>query len=231
MKILVIGGRSGIGRVIALHLYDAGAQVCVATRRPRNDLPLLTGVTEVDVDVTDSVAVMACVRSATPDHVIATCTDVIRRPLALLSLEECRRSFETKFWGQFNVARAAIEYLPSHGSLILFSGIASQMHFPNLGLAGVVNAAIEKLTIELAASGPIRVNCVSPGIVVMPPDVGGHQRSADSLIRLEAMLPAGRPVSATQIAAMVHHLIVNEGANGMIAQLDAGHQTVSGSRV
>lgn len=231
MHVLVVGGRSGLGRVVAEHLYTQGARVTVVSRRPRPDMPLPAGIGEFDADATDAASITDCIRAVAPDHVVATCADVIRKPLASLSAEEARRSFETKFWGQYNVAQAALAHLPAHGSLVLFSGIAAQLHFSELGLGGVINAAIERLTLELAAAGRIRVNCVSPGVVRIAPGFGGHKRPDAFMARLDDRLPKGRTVSAEDVAMLVGHLIVNRGANGTIARLDAGYQAISGLSV
>lgn len=231
MHVLVVGGRSGLGRVVAEHLHAQGATVSVASRRARPDLPLPAGIGEIDADATDPASIADCIRTVAPDHVVATCADVIRKPLTGLSADEARRSFETKFWGQYNVAQAALAQLPAHGSLVLFSGIAAQLHFPELGLGGVINAAVERLALELAAAGRIRVNCVSPGVVRMPPGFGGHKRPDAFMARLDDRLPGGRTVSAGDVAMLVRHLIVNQGANGTIARLDAGYQAISGLSV
>ncbi len=74
---------------------------------------------------------------------------------------------EGKFWGAWRVARAA-DIRPG-GSLTLVSGFLSIRPRPNAAIVSAANGALESLTRALALDlAPVRVNCVSPGIIDTP---------------------------------------------------------------
>ncbi|WP_228142688.1 SDR family oxidoreductase, partial [Acinetobacter baumannii] len=85
-------------------------------------------------------------------------------PFKTVSMEDVRGTMEGKFWGAWRVAKSA-ESRPG-GSLTLVSGFLSVRPRPNSAIVSAANGALESLSRALALElAPVRVNCVSPGII------------------------------------------------------------------
>ncbi|WP_425612647.1 SDR family oxidoreductase [Xanthomonas translucens] len=223
--VLVVGGSRGIGLAIADHLSGKGYEVHIGARTPpprRGDLPFHF------VDATDLSSIQSLLRDIRPHHVVTTCADVVRANIVDLSYEQARHAFDAKFWAQANVALAFARLGPGprEGSLTLTSGIASRSTFPNVGIGGVINAALERLVQDIAATGTIRANCISPGMIWSPAEDGGHQRSAQAEERLQRSLPSGYQPRTSDVALATELLIANRAINGSTITLDGGHLCV-----
>ena len=60
--------------------------------------------------------------------------------------------------------------LNNKGSILLFSSVAAQQGFINHTVISTAKAAVEGLTVSLAAelSPKVRVNCIAPSFVKIP---------------------------------------------------------------
>ncbi|HCA27070.1 MAG TPA: short-chain dehydrogenase [Betaproteobacteria bacterium] len=101
------------------------------------------------------------------DHLVFTARSrAPATPFLALETAAAQQAFETKFWGQYRVIKAAAPHLNPHGSITLTSGIASLRPFPGLSTMSAINGATESLCKALAVElAPLRVNTVSPGFV------------------------------------------------------------------
>ena len=169
-KIVVIGGSSGIGLSTAEVAKSEGADVIIASRNAAR----LDAIAEklnaiaIPTDVTDDTSVANLFRSTGPvDHVVVTAAQLRTGPFRTVSMEDVRGTMESKFWGAWRVARTA--EFRAGGSLTLVSGFLSVRPRPNSAIVSAVNAALESLSRALALElAPVRVNCVSPGIIDTP---------------------------------------------------------------
>jgi NAD(P)-dependent dehydrogenase (short-subunit alcohol dehydrogenase family) len=228
-RIVVVGGSAGIGYAIAEAAVAAGAHVTIASRSAENlerARARLNGAVQTKaVDVTDERSTRALFDSCDEiDHVSTTAAVVNRKPFFEVSADEAHAAFESKFWGQFYVARCAAERIRGGGSITLTSGISSRMGAPALVVTGAINAAIESLCRSLAlALAPIRVNAVSPGYVDTPghDDAAGRRRAAlDAVARA---IPAGRVGRPEEIARTYLYLMQSEFTTGTVVDIDGGH--------
>jgi NAD(P)-dependent dehydrogenase (short-subunit alcohol dehydrogenase family) len=227
--VLVVGGRQGIGRVLARRLRDMGMDVIIASR-----LCVTAdgekGIRALTLDARDPAAVNRCISEHRPRHTVTTCADLRHEPLAQMTTDAIKRCFESKFWTQFHVAVAASRYAMPRGSATLFSGLASRLNFKGLGITGIVNAAIERLVLQLAQEGRLRVNCIAPGVVRAPDDASSHMQSKEFLERIKLALPLARMVSADDVAEIAIQIMQNEGINGATIIIDGGQRAISTAR-
>ena len=224
-KVVVVGGSSGIGLSTAELARAEGAEVIIAARNA-DRLNAAAGrlkAMAIPADVTSDESVAALFRSCGPvDHVVVTAAQLRSGPFKTVSMDDVRGTMEGKFWGAWRVARSA-EIRPG-GSLTLISGFLSIRPRPNSAIVGAANGAIESLARSLALElAPVRVNCVSPGIIDTPiraamPEVARH----DMLAKTAAALPVGRVGVGDDIARQILAFMTIGFATGSIVYIDGG---------
>ena len=214
-KIVVVGGSSGIGLATAEIAKRAGADVFIASRNAERLKAAAEkiGATAVATDVTQDDSVAALFRATGPaDHVVVTAAQLRTGPFKTVAMEDVRATLEGKFWGAWRVARAA--EIRAGGSLTLVSGFLSIRPRPNSAIVGAANGALESLTRGLALElAPVRVNCVSPGIIDTPmarrieapdrPTVYAQQRRFAHLFAASLRNPAQPSVVAEKIREII----------------------------
>lgn len=224
-KVVVVGGSSGIGLSTAELARKEGAEVIIASRNAERLKAAADriGATAIPTDVTNDDSVVNLFRAAGPvDHVVVTAAQLRSGPFKTVSMEDVRATFEGKFWGAWRCARAA--EIRQGGSLTLVSGFLSIRPRPNSAIVGSANGALESLTRSLALElAPVRVNCVSPGIIDTPIRAAMPEAARkDMLAKIAAGLPAGRVGLAEDIARQIHAFMLNGFATGAIVYIDGG---------
>lgn len=224
-KVVVVGGSSGIGLSTAELARKEGAEVIIASRNAERLKAAADriGATAIPTDVTNDDSVVNLFRAAGPvDHVVVTAAQLRSGPFKTVSMEDVRATMEGKFWGAWRCARAA--EIHQGGSLTLVSGFLSIRPRPNSAIVGSANGALESLTRSLALElAPVRVNCVSPGIIDTPIRAAMPEAARkDMLTKIAAGLPAGRVGLAEDIARQIHAFMLNGFATGSIVYIDGG---------
>lgn len=224
-KVVVVGGSSGIGLSTAELAKREGADVIVASRNAEK----LDAVAErlnaiaIPTDVTDDKSVVNLFKSSGPvDHVVVTAAQLRSGPFKTVAMEDVRSTFEGKFWGAWRVARAA-EFRKG-GSLTLVSGFLSVRPRPNSAIVSAANAALESLARALALElAPVRVNCVSPGIIDTPIRAAMPEEARkEMLARTAAGLPVGRVGLGDDVARLIAACMTNGFMTGSTIYLDGG---------
>jgi NAD(P)-dependent dehydrogenase (short-subunit alcohol dehydrogenase family) len=224
-KVVVVGGSSGIGLSTAELATRQGAQVIVASRNAErlNSVAGNLGATAIATDVTSDESVANLFQKCGPvDHVVVTAAQLRTGPFKTVAMEDVRGTLEGKLWGAWRVARSA-EIRPG-GSLTLVSGFLSIRPRPNSAIVSVANGALESLTRALALElAPVRVNCVSPGIVDTPIRAAMPEAARrDMLAKAAAGLPVGRVGVGEDIAQQILAFMTIGFATGSIVYLDGG---------
>ena len=129
---------------------------------------------------------------------------------------------EGKFWGAWRVARSAD--IRKGGSLTLVSGFLSIRPRPNAAITAAVNGAIESLTRALAVDlSPVRVNCVSPGLIDTPIRAAMPEAARrEMLAKTAAALPVGRVGEGEDIARQILAFMTIGFATGSVVYIDGG---------
>lgn len=223
-KLLVIGGTSGMGLATASLAKDLGGGVTIASRNAErvDSVKTRLGVEGATLDVTDAGAVASFFSGTTWDHVVVTGSDVKIAAVRELPLETAHASFESKFWGFYNVARAA--NISPGGSLTVIAGFLATRPTAGRALMGAINGALESLVQGLALElKPVRVNALSPGMVdtEMWKGMTAEAREA-AFAKVRATYPAGCIGQPEDIARQILLLAATPYATGTIVTLDGG---------
>jgi len=165
---VVVGGASGIGAACAVALAADGCEVVVA------DLPGTAAEVECDVTSEESVAALFDAVVASRGRVDVVVNSAGTSTLAAVvdhDLAEWRRVVDVCLTGGFLVIKHAGRVLGAGGSVTSLTSLNARQ--PGGGLAAYCSAkaGLAMLTqvsaLELGSRG-IRVNAVSPGLVVTP---------------------------------------------------------------
>jgi NAD(P)-dependent dehydrogenase (short-subunit alcohol dehydrogenase family) len=224
-KVVVVGGSSGIGFSTAELAKKEGAEVIIASHNAErlNAAAARLGVKAIPADVTSDKSVEDLFRACGPvDHVVVTAAQLKTGPFKSVAMEDVRATLEGKLWGAWRVARAA--EIRAGGSLTLVSGFLSIRPRPNSAIVSVANGALESLTRALALElAPVRVNCVSPGIIDTPIRAAMPEAARlDMLAKTAASLPVGRVGVGEDIAHQILAFMTIGFMTGSIVYLDGG---------
>ena len=156
-----------------------------------------------------------------------------RKKLEAVTGEDVREHFQANALGTFlccQYAGLAMVQQPTGGSIINLGDWATVR--PYVGFAayfpskGAVEAMTRSLAVELGTRNPnVRVNCILPGPVMLPPDLPPAEREAS--IRSTLVKREGRPEN---VAQAVLHFIDNDFLTGVCLPVDGGRSIYAGER-
>jgi NAD(P)-dependent dehydrogenase (short-subunit alcohol dehydrogenase family) len=225
-RVLVVGGSSGIGLGAAKMAAELGAAVTIASRSSAK----LNAATEAIghgaasrvLDTGDGSAVEALFADNAPfDHIIVSASQTRVAAVKELALADAYQSMNSKFWGAYRIARAS--RINEHGSLTLVSGYLSVRPRKGNAIQGAINASVEGLTRGLALElAPVRVNCVSPGLVDTPLLDRFGERKAAMMEEARKTIPAGIVGMPEHIARQIIAFMTNPFMTGSVVYLDGG---------
>ena len=207
--ILVSGASSGIGRQCAISCSEMGARVIIlgrdlerldetlaATKEPTRHLSYsidLLDHDKVEVVIKDAVARVGKM------HGLINCAGVSTTlPLKMLNSKKMDLFFQTNVYSAINLTRVVSKQsnIADGGASIIFissvMGVVGEVGKSLYGMTkGALLAASKSLALELAPK-KIRVNCISPGVVVTPMSKNAvYSKDEESLARIKSYHPLG----------------------------------------
>ena len=223
--VVVVGGSSGIGFSTAEFAKAEGADVIVASHNPERLKAAADklGARAIVTDVTSDDSVEKLFRACgTVDHVVVTAALLRTGPIKTVSMDDVRSTMEGKFWGAWRAARYAD--IRKDGSLNLVSGFLSVRPRPNAAIVSSINGALESLTRALAIDlAPVRVNCVSPGLIDTPIRAAMPEAARREMLdKTAASLPVRRVGLPEDVARQILAFMTNGFATGSIVYIDGG---------
>ena len=224
MRVIVMGGTSGIGLAAAELLTAAGAEVIVTGRDPEKLAAVKDRVAVAEqVDGTDEEQVAAFLERTGPvDHLVlafsggAGAFGPVREVGAAAVLE----AFTGKVIGYLT----ALRYAQVTGSITLVSAASARAALPGTAVLAAANGAVERMVGPLAVElAPVRVNAVSPGVVDTPwwSFLPEEQRSAQ-FAAIADQLPTGRVGVAEDVAQAIAYLVGATQVTGTVLPVDGG---------
>lgn len=232
-RVVVVGGKTGIGLGVACAAQAAGATVVVASRRisPIEERPDLANFLQVSVDIRDESAVRVAFDSIGPlDHLIVTAAPDIGSWGTFMDadMNGVRSYVEGKFLGSWACARHGAPHLKAGGSItFLTGGLAVR---PKIGFAAATSsfAAVEALSGSLALElAPTRVNTIRPGFIdtdmwsFLPAEHRDGLRK-----KVEESFPARRAGKAEDIGHAALFLMTNPYVTGTVIEVSGGETLV-----
>lgn len=228
-KVVIVGASSGIGRALS-HMFSAkGAIVYLVSRTQakleavKKELPSESYVLTMDM-LDDSSVEETFKKIGRFDYLsISAVADETKlmSPIKSMSNEIAQRGME-KFWGTFNVTRAATKYMNKDGAMIVTSSIS--IYRPSKNGASMMNAAsaavatyAKSLALEIA---PIRVNIIAPGVVGT--GVWSEQERKSYKEWGEKTLPVKHLGKPEELAYAYYSTLTNPYMTGSIISVDGG---------
>jgi NAD(P)-dependent dehydrogenase (short-subunit alcohol dehydrogenase family) len=227
--VVIVGGSSGVGLATARRLRDAGHRLTIAGRDPQKlaaAREALGQVEAVALDAADTKRVAGFFAEiGAIDHLVLAFGS--RRgfgPFAEASLDDVRQGFEEKVFPQFACAQAALPTLRKDGSLTFVSAVSAHGSMPGTAGIGAANAAVAALAPILAAElKPLRVNCVSPGVIDTPWwDFLPADQKASAFASFAPRTTVGRVGRPDDVAKAIAFLIENDYMSGQAIVCDGG---------
>ncbi|TAJ71839.1 MAG: SDR family oxidoreductase [Phenylobacterium sp.] len=167
--VLVTGASAGFGRAIAEHLTGHGYKVYGASRQPQPGGPFPMIAMDVDNDASVSAGVAEVIaREGRLDAVIGNAGMGIAGALEDTTCEEGLAQFQTNFFGNHRLVRAALPHLRRQdlAHIIIVGSLAGLVGIPFQGMYAASKFAlegyVEALRLELRG-GPVRVTVLEPG--------------------------------------------------------------------
>lgn len=223
MKVLIIGGTSGIGAALAGQLSENGHEVISVSRTaPQNPLPGIEYI-EADVLTTD-----ISVPWDEMDGLVYAPGSINLKPFGRLKKEDFITDFEINVWGAAKVLQQFHDPLKkANGSVVLFSTVAVSQGMPYHASVAASKGALEGLTRSLAAewSPQVRVNVIAPSVTDTPMAsrlVGTPERKEASAHR-HPLQRIGEPGDIASVAKM---LLESPWITGQVIGVDGGMSTL-----
>ncbi len=236
-NVLVTGGAHRLGRAFSLAFSRAGYRVAIHYGRSREkaletrgeieaeggsaaafqaDLSELAEVTRLIQDVGASFQVL--------DVLVHSASPWLAKTLRETTAADWDAAFRVGPRAAFFLCQAAHDLLRSaRGAVLLISDVAAVRPWPRHIAHATAKAAIDALVRNLAvAMAPeIRVNGLTPGIVLPP-----EEMTAEEKARLVSRTPLARTVAVEDVTTAAIAIVENRSMTGQIVAIDAGRSVV-----
>ena len=241
-KVAVItGGNSGIGKGIAQHFLNEGAQVVILgrNRKTLEEAKAEMGgkILAIEGDVTQAADLINLYEQTLKhygkiDSLVVNSGVARRISLEQASEEEFDQMVNINYRGAFFTVRYALNYLKPQASIILISSCAATITIANHSIYSSAKAAVSKMAKNFAcdlADKAIRVNTISPGFINTPIFDSRLKTEPNYLNDIAKTIPLKRIGTPQDIANAALFLASDEASyiTGVDLLVDGGRAIVS----
>jgi NAD(P)-dependent dehydrogenase (short-subunit alcohol dehydrogenase family) len=236
MKKLILGATGSIGSALAKKIVNDGEQVHLVGRDESSlsalALELDSTFTPCDVLEDNFSEKIISDLGDTPINGLAYCVGSIDlKPLKLSKKKDFLDCFNLNLISATEIIRATHSKLQENkGAIVLFSTVAAQKGFTNHSIISSAKAAVEGLTVSLAAefAPNVRINCIAPSLSKskMGEFLLKNEKIAEGIAKLH---PLKRLGEGSDFSSIAKFLISDESSwmTGQIIGVDGGRSSIA----
>ena len=233
-KYLIFGATGSVGSSLAEQLKDSGYDIHLVARN-ESEVKSIAEKFSCSYTVADVLedGFIEIVKSDIDDiKGIAYCVGSIDlKPLRMVTEADMNKCMKLNLYSAIEAIKGFQESLKKNkGSVVLFSTVAAQRGFTNHTIIASTKAALEGLTVTLAAefAPNIRVNCIAPSL--------SKSKIAEPMLKNPAIAegiakahPLKRLGEGKDSAALAKFLITEESSwvTGQVIAVDGGRSKLS----
>ncbi|MDB9728320.1 SDR family oxidoreductase [Candidatus Pelagibacter ubique] len=233
-KYLIFGATGSVGSSLAEQLKNSGNDIHLIARN-ENEVKTIAeklGCTYTVADVLEEGFIEKVKSDISEIKGIAYCVGSIDlKPLRMVTEADMNKCMKLNLYSAIEAIKGFQESLKKNkGTVVLFSTVAAQRGFTNHTIIASAKAAVEGLTVTLAAefAPHIRVNCIAPSL--------SKSKIAEPMLKNPAIAegiakahPLKRLGEGKDSAALAKFLITEESSwiTGQIIAVDGGRSKLS----
>ena len=233
-KYLIFGATGSVGSSLAEQLKNSGNDIHLVARN-ENEVKAIAeklGCSYTVADVLEDGFIEKVKSDINDIKGIAYCVGSIDlKPLRMVTETDMNKCMKLNLYSAIEAVKGFQESLKKNkGSVVLFSTVAAQRGFTNHTIIASAKAAVEGLTVTLAAefAPHIRVNCIAPSL--------SKSKIAEPMLKNPAIAegiakahPLKRLGEGKDSAALAKFLITEESSwiTGQIIAVDGGRSKLS----
>ena len=233
-KYIVFGATGSIGSSLAQQLVSSGNNVHLVARNKEGlkNISQKLGCTSTVADVLEDGFIDKVKNDISEAKGIAYCVGSIDlKPLRMVTEQDFNKCMKLNLYSAVETIKGYQESLKKNkGSIVLFSTVAAQRGFTNHAIIASAKAAVEGLTVSLAAefAPNIRVNCIAPSLT--------NSKIAEPMLKNKALAdgiakahPLKRLGEGKDSASLAKFLITEDSSwvTGQIIAVDGGRSKLS----
>jgi len=233
-KYLIFGATGSVGSSLAEQLKNSGSDIHLVARS-EDEVKVIAdklGCSYTVADVLEDGFIEKVKSDINEIKGIAYCVGSIDlKPLRMVTEADMNKCMKLNLYSAIEAIKGYQESLKKNkGSIVLFSTVAAQRGFTNHTIIASAKAAVEGLTVTLAAefAPNIRVNCIAPSL--------SKSKIAEPMLKNPAIAegiakahPLKRLGEGKDSAALAKFLITEESSwiTGQIIAVDGGRSKLS----
>jgi len=233
-KYLIFGATGSVGSSLAEQLKNSGNDIHLVARN-ENEVKAIAeklGCSYTVADVLEDGFIEKVKSDINDIKGVAYCVGSIDlKPLRMVTEADMNKCMKLNLYSAIEVIKGYQESLKKNkGSVVLFSTVAAQRGFSNHTIIASAKAAVEGLTVTLAAefAPNIRVNCIAPSL--------SKSKIAEPMLKNPTIAegiakahPLKRLGEGKDSAALAKFLITEESSwiTGQIIAVDGGRSKLS----